>query len=222
MRRLRRSAWLFNTGGGSRVDPGPASTLRRARDNPGLDNRGVYGAHGHLGLRPGPDRGRALAGGLRGGRPARRAGRAGPAVRGLALPIRPADRAGELGAARRVARLGPRDTGLPAATADGGEPGRAGRRGRSDPDRRPGPRAGVDRRRGGAPDARRAPAARALPALGDRARAERAAAAVGPDPEAARPLRPVPADQRPRPERGGAERGDRARPPGARRRAAAS
>ena len=84
--------------------------------------------------------------------------------------------------------------------------------------RLPRPRAGVDLRRGRAADAGRARAARADPALGHPARAERAPAALRTDPEGARALRPAAADRRPRGRRGAAERAHRARPGGARRR----
>ena len=83
-----------------------------------------------------------------------------------------------------------------------------------------GPRAGVDRRRGRAPDPRGARPARADPALGDPQGAQRRAAAVGPAAEGAGALRPVPHDRRPRSRACGAPDSAIARDPaGARRRA---
>ncbi len=115
---------------------------------------------------------------------------------GLGLAVRAAERADRRRPDRRHARFRPGGARLPPARSPGRGPGRARRARRCAASRLPGTGAGLDLRRRGAADARGARAARADPALGDPARAERAPAAVGADPEGARALRPAASDRR--------------------------
>ena len=95
----------------------PGTTLAPASDRPGLDHRRVHGADGALGVRPGADRRRAVAGRLRGGRVSRLAARPAAAHGGRRVALRAAVRAGRRAAARRRAGLRARAARLPAAPA---------------------------------------------------------------------------------------------------------
>ena len=192
----------------SGLDPNPSRALRHgatltpACDPARLDHRRLRGVHGRLGIRAGSDRRGPFARGIPRRCVRRLAPGTSPARRGLALALCTGLRARGRSAARRAAGLRSRGAGVPHPPHDrtSGSACSTGWAGRCSWPPWAWPR--VDRRGRGAQHSRCARAARADPALGDPVRAERAPPAVGRRAEGARPLRRIPADQRPEPERG--------------------